>query len=188
MSIQFSSCRLIIKCLLINLWIYCEDWPPPDPLWRPSLPHKNFTECLWGEKLYMSGISLWNRWENYGKNNQRFDNDSYSLFFLPPPPPLSEGLDLPLVTALIFWNSCISAQERSILPSQNLCAYQYQNWRDHWTTQMLLLLDLQFLHPPKGQIRQKRKSWVLSQHMLTCHAGMEEHHCIQLFPTALFLK
>ena len=87
MSIQFSSCRLIIKCLLINLWIYCEDWPPPDPLWRPSLPHKNFTECLWGEKLYMSGISLWNRWENYGKNNQRFDNDSYSLFFLPPPPP-----------------------------------------------------------------------------------------------------
>ena len=30
-------------------------------------------------------------------------------------PPLSEGLDLPLVTALIFWNSCLSAQERSIL-------------------------------------------------------------------------
>ena len=33
-----------------------------------------------------------------------------------PLPPLSEGLGLPLVTALIFWNCCVSAQERSILP------------------------------------------------------------------------
>ena len=40
----------------------------------------------------------------------------YLRVWMTAPPPLSEGLYLPLVTALIFWNSCISAQERSILP------------------------------------------------------------------------
>ena len=58
MSIQFIAADLSFKCLPINLRINFEDWPPPDPLWHPSLPHKNFTECLWGKKLYMSGISI----------------------------------------------------------------------------------------------------------------------------------